>query len=615
MTIETSTHQPLAADKSFDSKADKALSVIVVIGLFVMTLIPLLMTIARWVPEMTIPGAAGWVQHLTLWLGMLGAVLATMRRSHLSITILQLFKRNRITPALELIAGAGTVGILLCLVVASVNLVIAQYPSPENLAGWFPIWLAQVPMPVGFFMMAIATIMAYANNWRSRLLLVVLALFFGPVLGFLPGNFLEYITTPGGILLLVLALFGMPLYAVLGGAGLLLFFTLDIPIASVSAETYRIVTQPVLPSIPLFVLAGSVLAAGGAPQRLVRLVQAWTGWLPGGGVVMTVIGCAIFTAITGASGVTIIALGGLLLPVLMSSKFDRHFSIGLLTASGSVGLLFPPSLPVILYGIYGHVAIDRLFFAGLTPGILLIVMLSAYSIYRSRAQKIPVPPFDLTEALKATWMSKADLILPVLIFVGLFGGFLTVVETAAFTAFWAILLEVVIHRKLDLRRRLPAAAVESAVLVGALLAVLGMALGLVSYLVDEQIPLKAAEWVVHTIQSKFVFLLVLNVLLLLVGMLMDVFSAIVVVVPLIAPIGLAFGVDPVHLGIIFLANLQLGYLTPPVGMNLFFSSLRFERPLVEIFSSVAPFLIIFVVWVLLITYVPSLTVDVAGWLM
>jgi tripartite ATP-independent transporter DctM subunit len=423
---------------------------------------------------------------------------------------------------------------------------------------------------------------------------------------------LEFITVPGFIVLIILALLGMPLYAVLGGVGLLLFYGMEIPVAAVPAETYRIVTQPVLPSIPLFALAGSVLAAGGAPQRLVRLVQSWVGWLPGGAVVSTVIGCAIFTAITGASGVTIIALGGLLLPVIIAANAERRFGIGLLTASGSVGLLFPPSLPVILYGIYGHVAIDRLFFAGLVPGAILIIMLITYSVYRSRGQKNTRPAFNLSEAMKSTWSAKGDLILPLLIFIGLFGGILTVVETAALTALWAIFLELVIHKELDLRKRLPAAMMESAVLIGALLSVLGLALGLVSYLVDEQIPLKAAEWVVSTIESKFVFLLALNVLLLVVGMLMDIFSAIVIVVPLIAPIGLAFGVDPAHLGIIFLANLELGYLTPPVGMNLFFSSLRFERPLLEIWGTVVPFLIIFIVWVLLITYVPALTLDVAN---
>ncbi len=611
MSIDLKELGPVEGE-NVNTRVEQILAALVVPGFLAIALIPVVITIGRWVPGLTIPGAAGWVQHLTLWLGLLGALLATLRVQHLSVTILQLFQKNRITPILELIAGAGAVGILLCLTLASINLVIAQYPSPENLAGWFPIWLAQSAMPVAFFAMAVGTVMVTAKDWRQRLMLTGLALFFGPILVMAPEWLYSFINIPGSILLVVLALLGMPLYAVLGGAALLLFFTMDIPIASVSAETYRIVTQPVLPSIPLFVLAGSVLAAGGAPQRLVRLVQAWTGWLPGGSVVMTVIGCAAFTAITGASGVTIIALGGLLLPILMASKLDERFSIGLLTASGSVGLLFPPSLPVILYGIYGHVAIDRLFIAGLVPGVLLIILLSVYSVYRSRAQKNPRQPFDFHEALKATWISKADLVLPLLIFVGLFGGFLTVVETAAFTALWAIILEVVIHRQLDFRRRLPVAMMESAVLVGALLAVLGTALGLVSYFVDEQIPMKATEWVVQTIQSKFVFLLVLNLMLLLVGMLMDVFSAIVVVVPLIAPIGLAFGIEPAHLGIIFLANLQLGYLTPPVGMNLFFSSLRFKRPLLEIFSSVVPFMIIFIVWVLLITYVPSLTVDVAG---
>ena len=596
------------------NKAESFFVVFVVLGFLAMALIPLVMTVGRWVPGITIPGAAGWVQHLTLWLGLLGGILATLRSRHLSVAVIHMLNFNKLTPAINLIAGAGAVGILLCLTSASIDLVVAQYPSPENLAGWFPIWLAQAFMPAGFLAMAVATFFVAAKNWRTRLLLIGLALLAGPALALLPQSALQFITLPGFIILFILALLGMPLYAVLGGVGLLLFYALEIPIAAVPAETYRIVTQPVLPSIPLFALAGSVLAAGGAPQRLVRLVQAWVGWLPGGAVVSTVIGCAIFTAITGASGVTIIALGGLLLPVILAANAERRFGIGLLTASGSVGLLFPPSLPVILYGIYGHVAIDRLFFAGLVPGLLLIIMLITYSVYRSRPQKNHRPAFHHNEALKSTWTAKGDLILPVLIFIGLFGGILTVVETAALTALWAIFLEVVVHKQLDLRKGLPTAMLESAVLIGALLSVLGLALGLVSYLVDEQIPMKAAEWVVSTIESKFVFLLALNILLLVVGMIMDIFSAIVIVVPLIAPIGLAFGVDPAHLGIIFLANLELGYLTPPVGMNLFFSSLRFERPLLEIWGTVVPFLIIFIAWVLLITYVPSLSLSVANFM-
>lgn len=611
MSVDPIEQKPLL-NGEINYKAEGLFTPVVVTGFLVMALIPLVMTLGRWIPGISIPGAAGWVQHLTLWLGLLGGILATLRSRHLSVAVIHMFNFTNLAPLIRLVSGAGAVGILWCLTSASIDLVIAQYPSPENLAGWFPIWLAQAFMPAGFFTMSVATVYVSAKSWRERLLVIGLALLIGPVLTLVPQTALQFITIPGFAVLMILALLGMPLYAVLGGVGLLLFYAMEIPIAAVPAETYRIVTQPVLPSIPLFALAGSVLAAGGAPQRLVRLVQAWVGWLPGGAVVSTVIGCAIFTAITGASGVTIIALGGLLLPVILAANADRRFGIGLLTGSGSVGLLFPPSLPVILYGIYGHVAIDRLFFAGLVPGAILIIMLITYSVYRSRGQKNSRPAFNLGEAMTSTWSAKGDLILPLLIFIGLFGGILTVVETAALTALWAIFLEVVIHKELDLKKRLPAAMMESAVLIGALLSVLGLALGLVSYLVDEQIPLKAAEWVVRTIESKFVFLLALNILLLFVGMLMDIFSAIVIVVPLIAPIGLAFGVDPAHLGIIFLANLELGYLTPPVGMNLFFSSLRFERPLLEIWGTVVPFLIIFIAWVLLITYVPALTLDVAN---
>jgi tripartite ATP-independent transporter DctM subunit len=333
--------------------------------------------------------------------------------------------------------------------------------------------------------------------------------------------------------------------------------------------------------------------------------------MPGGAAISTVCGCALFTAVTGASGVTILALGGMLLPVLIAANHKKHFSIGLLTASGSVGLLFPPSLPVILYGIYGHVAIDRLFLASFIPGLLLILMLTAISVYAGQMNKVRRDPFDIREALLATWKAKGDLFLPIMVVGGLFGGILTLVETAALAALWAILLETVFHKEISLRSVLTKSMVEAAILVGALLIVLGLASGLVSYLVDEQIPLKATELVRNAIQSKWVFLLLLNGLLLMVGAFMDIFSAIVVVVPLIAPIGAAFGVNPVQLGVIFLANLELGYLTPPVGMNLFFSSLRFKQPLNEIWKTVIPFLFVIAIWVLFITYVPFITVEMA----
>ncbi|MFQ5707481.1 MAG: TRAP transporter large permease subunit [bacterium] len=587
-------------------------SLLVVLGLVLLVLIPLFEVFARRFTGIGIPGAAGWVQHLTLWLGLLGAFLATMQGRHLAFATTSFLNNKRLTNALRFLTGAGAVGILLCLTWASGILVHFQLESPESLGGWFPVWLAQTAMPVAFAFMAAGTLLKSASSWRQRGLILILGLLLGPALSLVPDSARNLLTIPGLLLMAFLALLGMPLYAVLGGAGLLLFYSADIPIAALPAETYRLVTQPVLPSLPLFALAGTILAAGGAPKRLVRLLNAWTGWLPGGAAISTVSGCALFTAITGASGVTILALGGLFLPVLLSARLNKGFSTGLLTASGSVGLLFPPSLPVILYGVYAHVAIDRLFLAAFVPGLLLVIMLAGFSLFNSRRHKEDRPAFDIKEALSATWAAKGDLILPAMVLVGLFGGILTLVETAALTALWSILLETLFHRELDFRRGLPKAMVESAVLIGALLAVLGLALGLVSYLVDAQVPLKATEWVLTVIHSKLLFLLALNGILLLVGALMDIFSAIVVVVPLIVPIGLAFGVDAAHLGVIFLANLELGYLTPPVGMNLFLASLRFERPLLEIWRTVLPFLAIFAIWVLLITYVPQLTVDVAG---
>jgi tripartite ATP-independent transporter DctM subunit len=416
------------------------------------------------------------------------------------------------------------------------------------------------------------------------------------------------------ITLVLLAFAGMPLFAALGGVSLTLLHSASIPLAALAAETYRTLTHPVLPSIPLFALAGTILASGGAPERLVRVVRAWTSWLPGGVAISTICVSALFTAVTGASGVTILALGGMLLPVLIASDYRQKFSMGLLTASGSVGLLFPPSLPVILYGVYGHVPIDKMFMGGLLPGVLLILLLAVFSIYQERVRAVSRQSFDMREALRASWAAKGDLLLPALVVFGLFGGIFTLVETAAFVAIWAILLETIIHKKIRIRKALPKTFVESCNLTGALLIVMGVASGLVSYIVDEQIPLKAIDLVQSAIQSKWVFLIILNLVLLLIGALMDIYTAIVVVVPLIGPLGVAYGIDPVQLGIIFLANLELGYLTPPVGMNLFFSSLRFKKPLLGIWKTVIPFLLVFAIWVLLITYLPFITVDVASWL-
>jgi tripartite ATP-independent transporter DctM subunit len=586
-----------------------SIKIVSVFLLSAMILIPLIEAFGRRFIGTGIPGASGWVQHLTLWVGLLGAILATIKGNHLSISVTQLINSKETSSLLQRINEICSIAILLILVWASIELVYFQYDSPENIGGWFPVWLAQATMPVTFVFMTIITfrkfivILTLSGKNLLWLILVTVTLTLFIWLDFTTGLL---------IALIVLSLTGMPIYIILAGIALLLFNLEDLPFAALPAATYDMVTQPVLPSIPLFALAGTILAAGGAPKRLMRLVNAWMAWMPGGVAISSIISCAFFTAITGASGVTILALGGILLPVLIAGKYSEKFSTGLLTASGSVGLLFPPSLPVILYGVYAHVAIDKLFLAAFIPGLILITMLISGTLIWGGSSKESRSPFNMQEALKSTSAAMGDLLLPVIVIAGFFGGIITIVETAALTALWAIILETFIYRKIDLKKDLPTSMVESAGLIGALLIVLGMALGLVSYLVDAQIPYKAADWVTSIIETKWIFLLVLNAMLLLVGALMDIFSAIVIVVPLLVPVGMAFGIDPVHLGVIFLANLELGYLTPPIGMNLFLSSLRFNKPLLAIWKTVFPFLIIFVLWVLMITYVPWLSVRIGS---
>ena len=582
------------------SKNLLSLNCIAIFGLLV--LMPLFDALAR---VFDLPGSGGsmnWTQHLTLWIGLAGAVVAANSGGHLSISLIHTVKASRSLDWLDRLVALSGIAVLIFLTYASIDLVLIQSESPEAISGWFPVWLAQAAMPAGFILMIVPglkRVYTAGGFWLNTIWLLIFAV------SSLLLIWLDY-TIILVVILILLAAGGLPIYAVIAGLALLLFSTEQIPLAIVPAEMYQMVTQPVLPSIPLFILAGTILAAGGAPQRLLRLINAWTGWMRGGNIITAVVACALFTAITGASGVTIMAMGGLLLPLLVINKKRQQFGIGLLTASGSVGLLFPPSLPVILYGVYAQVAIDELFLAALVPGIILVMLLVTYSIWRSGRENAVHQAFNLKDAVDATTGSLADMLLPVIVIGGFFGGLLTIVETAAMTALWAIILETVIFKKPDTAKNLKNALNESAKMTGALLLILGIALSFVAYLVDARIPLQAAAWVQTVIQSKWVFLLVVNLMLLLVGALMDIFSAIVIFVPLLVPVGLAFDVDPIHLGIIFLANLELGYLTPPIGINLFLASLRFKKPLFDIWKTVIPFLIIFAVWVLLITYVPDI---------
>ena len=408
-------------------------------------------------------------------------------------------------------------------------------------------------------------------------------------------------------ILVLLALFGLPLFAVLGAGSLIYAQYSELDPALLIVELNRLATSPNLTAIPMFTFAGVVLAAGGAPQRLIRLFNALLGWLPGGLAVVAIATCAFFTSFSGASGVTILALGGLLYPVLRKVHYPEKFALGLLTTSGSLGLLFAPSLAILLYGIVAGVNIDEMFLAGILPGVALMIMLGIYAAFTGARFGVHHHPLSWHVAIRALRSAYADILLPVLIIVGIFGGFVTISEAAACTALYVVILEGIIHKSISLKDRLVPLLTDTAVLVGSILIILGVAMGLTNLLIDAQLPMQLLEWMEDSIDSQLKFLILLNIFLLAVGAMMDIFSATVVVVPLILPLAQRFGVDPIHLGIIFLANLEIGYSTPPVGINLFIACQRFEKPVLSLFRAALPFLGIMLAWLIVVTYLPFLS--------
>jgi tripartite ATP-independent transporter DctM subunit len=407
----------------------------------------------------------------------------------------------------------------------------------------------------------------------------------------------------------------------LGGAALILFWGEDTPIASISLTHYSMVTNPTLPTVPLFTLAGYFLAEGGASKRLIRVFQSLLGQFRGGPAIVTVLTCVFFTSFTGASGVTILALGGLLMPVLMGAGYTERATLGMLTGSGGLGLLFPPSLPLILYAIVAStntkgagVSIEKMFLGGLGPGVLLVAMAIWLGMRMGPRRVAERRAFDRTEARRAVWEAKWELLLPIVALVALFGGFATPVEAAAVTAFYAFVVETFVYRDFKGPREISRVMAECGLLVGGVLLILGVALGFTNYLIDAQVPVRAVEWVTGTMHSRYAFLFALNVCLLVVGCVMDMFSAIVVVVPIIVPLGMAYGIDPIHLGIIFLTNMELGLLTPTAGINIFLSSYRFGKPVLAVSRAVIPMQCIIFAGLVLITYVPLLTTFLPRWL-
>lgn len=410
-----------------------------------------------------------------------------------------------------------------------------------------------------------------------------------------------------GFFFVLMALLGTPLFIIIGALALLLFHNQGIDSSAIMIEMYRLTNAPALLAIPLFTFAGYILSESNAPRRLVNLSRALLGWMPGGLAVVALVSCAVFTAFMGASGVTIIALGGLLFPVLINEQYPEKFSLGLLTSSGSRGLLLPPSLPIILYGLVAQISIDKLFLAGLIPGILMILLLAIYSVFVGKRAHVPVVAFSWRNLGKALREAMWEIPLPILIIGGIYGGIFTVTEAAAITAVYALVVEVFIYREIHLFRDVPKIMRSSMLLVGGILIILGMALGLTNYLIDAEIPMKILGLMQQHVHSKILFLIMLNVFLLILGCMIDIFSAIIVAVPLIVPVATSFGVDPIHLGIIFLANLEIGYNTPPVGMNLFIASFRFNKPILKLYLAAVPFLIILLISLILITYIPDLS--------
>ena len=408
------------------------------------------------------------------------------------------------------------------------------------------------------------------------------------------------------VLFFILLLIGVPIFAVIAGLTVFLLSSSQIDISAMIIEMHRMATNPVLVAIPLFTFAGYLLSESGAPKRLIRLSNAILGWMPGGLSVIALITCAVFTALTGATGLTIIALGGLLFPAMTRGRYPELFSLGLLTTSGTLGLLFPPSLPLIIYAIVAKVRIDQLFIAGILPGILLIVMLSAFSIYRSAGAKVPKTRFQLKELMSALREIIWELPLPLVVLGGIYTGYFAVSEAAAITAVYVLIVELIIYRDIRLKQ-VPDIMKKSMVLVGGVLIILGTAMGLTNYLIDAEIPMQLLDFFKIHIKSAYLFLFVLNIFLLAIGCTMGIFSALIVVVPLLAPIADAYGIDPIHLGIIFLTNLEIGASIPPLGINLFIAGMRFEKPVLQLYVASLPFIAILLIALGVITYLPWLS--------
>lgn len=589
-------------------------------------LLPLLETISRATKWFVIENSAGYLKHLVLWLCFLGGWLATRERKQLELSTAEFLPDGRRRAYIRVVVHGVGAAICLVLAYAAWLVVKAHREGGKALPIGLPEWISELIMPVALVAIALHMIWQAGPTWRYRGAALLLAPV-GVLLDLAPGFVGSQLWLLVGVITLCAAL-GTPVFLAMAGIAMLLFFEDGTSVSAVSAEVYRLVASPTLPAIPLLTACGYILAETKAAERLVRFFRALFGWMPGGIALLAVAVCAVFTTFTGGSGVTIIALGGLVYGIMREDGYPEGFSQGLITASGSLGLLFPPSLPVILYAVVVSaspefkVAADDLYIAGLVPGMLLIVLVAAWGMFVGKRLESgdgdPKPsrtPFNFKELGAAAWGAKWELSVPFIVIALFVSGIASMVEAAAAAAAYALFVEVVITKDIHVTRDLPGILVKAGVLVGAVLILLSAAMGLSSFvLVEAEVPEKLLGWVKTAITEPWVFLLALNVLLIVLGCLMEIYSAIVILPPILAPIAAHYGIDPLHLGVIFLANLELGFISPPVGLNLFLAASRFEIPMVKLYRHVVPYLLIMGGGVLLITYVPAMSTGVVEWL-
>ena len=571
---------------------------------------PIFQILGRYISFFSIPASQEIVQHMTLWIGFIGAVIAARSNKLLSVVREPVFDSTTKVNWTKFFVHVFSLSIVFVLSISYLKMIQIGFQYPDYIAPYIPTWFAQAIIPVGLILIWYQMIMTSSTDLKYRVLLTVISIIPTIILYFwqfpLANPLLLWTKVLFAILLVA---FGLPIFILL--ASLSIFFFLSEPsewatnydlISTISDSAYRIVVSPTLAAIPIFTLAGYILAESNISERLIRFFKASLGWLPGSTVLIVVLLCAFFTALTGGSGVTILALGAILYPILIHDGYSKQFSLGIITTAGSLGLLFPPSLPAIIYSVTAGINPLELFKQALIPAIFLMSIMFFYGLYK-RPKSKTVERFVFKDAFETAKIAKWEIAIPLLIILSLFSGFATLVESAALLVLYVLTVELYIFKDISFKN-LPKIIIDCSTLVGGVLIILGFAMGFTGYLVDAQIPLKILNFVQSTISSKIIFLLALNILLLIVGCLMDVFSAIIVVVPLIAPLATYFGIDPFHLAIIFIANLELGYITPPVGMNLYLSSYRFEKDMPTIYSATLPFFFIRLIGVILITYIP-----------